>query len=230
MAWNYDSTKALLRNNKLTRGPYLWLAGLSHSARFLFYKMKYGRAFPPSYFNDLFAEGADPWRYEGDSVSETRKSLILDLLPESPVSHMLEIGCASGWITQHLSRRAKRVTAVDCSSVALSLAKERCSGCSNVEFAALDLLTDGLEGSFDVVVCAGVLNFFPRSAQAAIRDKIVGSIKPGGQLLLEHLRARAPGYEVTGEELHALYAGHPWLVALDRKAEDAYEIILLRRE
>lgn len=230
MSWDYNGIKRLLRNNRLTHKPYRWLVRSWHSMRLLSYRLRFGRAFPPSYFNNLFAQGADPWRYEGDSISEKRKSLMLGLLPASPVSDILEIGCASGWMTQDFSLRAKRVTAVDCSPVALSLAMERCKGCSNIEFAALDLLTDRIDGSFDIVVCAGVLNFFPRATQLAICDKIVGSMQSGGLLLLEHLRARMPGYEVTGEEVHVLYVEHPELAVLNRTKEDSYEICLLRHE
>ena len=230
MPWTYNEIKDVLRNNRLTRRPYRGLAKSSRSIRLLSNRVRFGRTFPPFYFNKLFAQGADPWRYEGDSISERRKSLLLGLLPAAPVNHILEIGCASGWMTKDLSLRAKRVTAVDCSSVALSLAKERCEACSNIEFAGLDLLTDSIEGNFDFVVCAGVLNFFPRTTQKAICDKIVDSMQPGGRLLLEHLRARMPGSEMTGEELHMLYVDHPNLHLLDVVKEDIYEIILMEHK
>lgn len=133
-------------------------------------------------------------------------------------------------MTRDFSARAERVTAVDCSTVALAHAKAHCSGCSNIDFASFDLLTDRLEGPFDFAVCAGVLNFFPRSSQAAICDKIVACLQPGGQLILEHLRVLMPGYEVTGEELHDLYAAHPDLDMLHKVREDSYEIVLLKRK
>jgi 2-polyprenyl-3-methyl-5-hydroxy-6-metoxy-1,4-benzoquinol methylase len=225
----FTSVKRFLGRNSLTGRPYHALARSWHALRFLSNKVRFGRAFPVGYFDRLFAQGADPWRYEDDGVSETRKSLILRLLPAAPVSSILEIGCASGWMTQDLCKRAERVTAIDCSSVALSLAKERCSDCSNIEFAEIDLLTGSLEGRYEVVICAGVLNFFPRAAQAAIRDKIVETVQPGGLLLLEHLRERMVGYEMDGGDLHKLYIGQPAFTLIEEVREDIYEIVVLRR-
>jgi 2-polyprenyl-3-methyl-5-hydroxy-6-metoxy-1,4-benzoquinol methylase len=225
----FTSVKRFLGRNSLTGRPYHALARSWHALRFLSNKVRFGRAFPVGYFDRLFAQGGDPWRYEDDGISETRKTLILDLLPAVPVSSLLEIGCASGWMTQDLCKRAERITAIDCSSVALSLAKERCSHCSNIEFAEVDLLTHSLEGRYEIVICAGVLNFFPRAAQVGIRDKIVERVQPGGLLLLEHLRERMVGYEVAGKDLHKLYTGHSEFTLIEEIREDIYEIVLLRR-
>ncbi len=224
------STKRLLRENRLSGGAYLALATWWHSLRFFANKLRFGRAFPPDYFDDLFARGADPWLYEDDEVSKRRKSLILGLLRPAPVRAMLEIGCASGWMTRDLALRAEKLVAVDCSPNALRMARERCQDRSNVEFAELDLLKDPIEGRFEVVVCAGVLNFFPRAAQAAIRAKIVGAVEPGGLLLLEHLQDLQPGYEVSGRELHESYARQPGFDTIGNLEEDIYEIVLLKRQ
>lgn len=226
MVWKAFKTR--LRASPLTRASYRLAADAYHGARYLARDALGARAHPAAEFERLFARSADPWGYLGDDVSAERKRLVLEMAGESAPQRMLEIGCAAGWLTADLAPLAREVLAIDISANALERARRRCEGIPNVSFARKDVLEDTLPGRYDAVVCCGVLVYLPRYAQAAIRERIVAALLPGGRLLLEHTRDRAPGHQ-AGTGIHALYASDPRLELLRRERRDIYEVVLLAR-
>ena len=223
------AAKRGLRESPVTSGLYLGAARSWHATRIGLHKLLRGRYHTAAYFDRLFARSRDPWRYEGDAVSEARRDLLIRTLPDQRCRRMLEIGCAAGWITERLAQRAEAVLAVDISPSALEKARERCVALAHVEFRCVDLLHDEMRGRFDTIVCAGVLTYLPRAAQQRIRDRLAAMLEPGGHLLLEHLGEAGPG-ECAGSRIHALYGLHPELTRRAREARDGYEILLLRKD
>jgi SAM-dependent methyltransferase len=221
--------KRRLRQSAIT-GPAYRAAALNwHRARIGIHQLLRGRYYDAIHFDRLFALSADPWRYQGDPVSESRRDLLLRMLPHGHYWNMLEIGCATGWISERLAQRAETLLAVDISRAAIQRAKNRCSHLANVRFECIDLLQESLPGQFAAIVCAGVLVYLPWRAQQRLRDHMAGLLAPGGHLLLEHLREAGPG-ECPGQRIHELYAEHPRLQHLARHVQDGYEIALFRAD
>ena len=134
-------------------------------------------------FDALFAARPDPW----DSTSAyaaTKFAQILSMVPDRP-DRALEIGCAEGHFTRLLSPRVESLLAIDISGVALGRAAERCAGLANVRFERFDLRADPVPGTFDLIVCSDVLEFFggADAVIGAIR-RIADALRPGGQLVL----------------------------------------------
>ena len=188
----------------------------------------FGRYHTPARFDRLFASTSDPWRYHGDPISEHRRELILSLLPRQSYPRMLEIGCAEGWMTSELAARAVRLVAADFSRVAIARARERCRCVPNVSFARFDLLNESLVGSFDCIVCAGVLVLLPGAKQQTVPDRLVLSLASGGDLILEHTRCSYPG-AVAGDKIHRLYGDHPELALLQHHEAENYAVTVFRR-
>jgi SAM-dependent methyltransferase len=187
-----------------------------------------GRYHTAARFDRLFRNRPDPWRYSACPISERRHQLILDTLPRQRYTRLLEIGCAEGWMTLSLATRADELVAADISRVALARAGETCCHLPNVQYVQFDLLSDPLVGSFDGIVCAGVLGYLPMSGQQYVRDRLVASVASHGDLLLEHPRDAFPG-EVAGSKIHALYRNHPELIVLCHREVDNYAITLFRK-
>lgn len=104
--------------------------------------------------------------------------------PDRPNARILDAGCGTGVGTEylvHLNPEA-RVTGIDLSSGALSVARERCErsgGGDRVEFHHLSLYDVGqLEGEFDLINCVGVLHHLPDPI-AGIRA-LAPKLAPGG--------------------------------------------------
>lgn len=188
-----------------------------------------GRYYTGSRFDRIFRSTLDPWGYESDPVAAERMRLIMKRLPRARYDRLMEIGCAEGWMTTALATRAEIVIAADISSVALERAKAHSGSFSNIRFKLFDLLTDELPGSFDAVVCAGVLVFVPEGQQETVRNKIVSGLEPGGDLLLEHTRHAYPG-EVAGAGVHQLYRTHTELEQVDHVEAANYAITVFRKK
>lgn len=92
--------------------------------------------------------------------------------------NVLEVGCATGCLTTHLSQSGYIVTGVDASSKMIDLAKEHHS---NVPFFVADVLELPFENeSFDAVIAASLINIVS-DKQGAIQ-KMVHICKKGGKV------------------------------------------------
>jgi peptidoglycan/xylan/chitin deacetylase (PgdA/CDA1 family)/2-polyprenyl-3-methyl-5-hydroxy-6-metoxy-1,4-benzoquinol methylase len=139
-----------------------------------------------SQFERVFAAGRDPWRYT-TPYEQTKYEQTLHLLPPGPIHRALEIGCAEGHFTRQLAARVDSLIAADLSDIALRRAMDRCAGRDHVSFLQLDLTTDPLPGSFDLIVCSELLYYMgDRNGLAAVARKLADALKPGGYLLHAH--------------------------------------------
>ncbi len=105
-------------------------------------------------------------------------------LPESDQISILDAGCGTGVSTEylaHLNPQA-RITAIDISSGALSIAQERIQrlGATHVSFHQASILDDNLElpGPFDLINSVGVLHHL-RDPERGLKN-LAKHLKPGG--------------------------------------------------
>lgn len=103
--------------------------------------------------------------------------------PPKQKIRILDAGCGTGVGTEylvHLNPEAE-VTAIDLSSGALAVAKERCqrSGANRVEFHHLSLYeAEKLPGEFDLINCVGVLHHLPDPKRGI--QSLAAKLAPGG--------------------------------------------------
>ncbi|MBI5200456.1 MAG: methyltransferase domain-containing protein [Elusimicrobia bacterium] len=135
----------------------------------------------------VFSRGEDPYHYADSPYERARLDGMQAAL--GPCETALEVGCAEGLFTERLAKLAKRITAVDISSVALERARKRCPEAS---FAEADLrVWSPPEGtSYDAIVLGDVLYYLDkpmvRDGFEATFPRVAGWLKPGGSLLLAH--------------------------------------------
>src|SRR5271168_1725907 len=92
------------------------------------------RSLTPAYFEALYAENADPWRFT-TSDYERRKYAATDAaLNGHNIGTAFEVGCSIGIFTRQLARRCN-VLAVDVAEQALVQARRNCEGLKQVRFA-----------------------------------------------------------------------------------------------
>ncbi|HAZ43667.1 MAG TPA: SAM-dependent methyltransferase [Cyanobacteria bacterium UBA11371] len=134
--------------------------------------------FPPEPLLDSPPPGYN-WRWNW----QTAYSFCTGLSPQKQDIRILDAGCGTGVGTEylvHLNPQAQ-VVAIDLSSGALDVAKQRCqmSGANRVEFHHLSLYDAGqLPGEFDLINCVGVLHHLadPQRGIQALASKLA----PGG--------------------------------------------------
>jgi peptidoglycan/xylan/chitin deacetylase (PgdA/CDA1 family) len=149
-------------------------------------------------FESLFARADDPWRYTS-AYEQEKYERTLSVLPSKPVRRALELACAEGHFTVQLARRVDTLVASDISKIALERAAVRCQNLGNVSFRHLDLVTDELQGPFDLVVVSEVLYYVgDREALRAIARKMSQALTPGGSLVTAHAHVLADDPDRTG--------------------------------
>ncbi|MBR0903921.1 trifunctional glycosyltransferase/class I SAM-dependent methyltransferase/polysaccharide deacetylase [Bradyrhizobium liaoningense] len=189
------------------------------------------------FWEGLF-EQEDPWNY-GSLYEQEKYSWQLELLPDQPVDHALELACAEGHFTRQLAPRVKRLQAADISTKALDRARGRCNGHQNVEFSQLDLSADPLPQDIDLIVCSEVLYYLDDEAELqSVAKRLVQSLRPGGYLVVGHAFVLKDNMSRTGfdwespygaETITRIIQGVPGL-ALERSIEtELYRIDRFRR-
>ena len=132
--------------------------------------------------------------YTGINISadRLRRSLGPVLWDALPGLTILECGCGAGRFTEVLLARGARVASVDLSS-AVEANRETCPISVRHQIIQADLTAlPFAEGTFDVVVCLGVLQHTPspERSMAALYEQV----RPGGALVIDHYRRRWSSY------------------------------------
>jgi hypothetical protein len=109
-------------------------------------------------FWEEFFEAPDPWNYRSPYEQEKYERQ-LRILPDAPIRRAVELACAEGHFTQQLATRVETLRASDISPTAVSRAKQRCEGLSNIEFSVLDFISDTLPDNVDLFFCSEVLYY-----------------------------------------------------------------------
>ncbi len=117
-------------------------------------------------------------------VGEPLISLMRSKLSEqTPLGHLLEVGCGTGTFTEPLLSGASRITATDISEAMVASAKERFAPFPFVEICREDCYDLSFsQGSFDSLLMANLLHVIPFPEKALQEAKRV--LKTGGKLLV----------------------------------------------
>lgn len=161
----------------------------------------------------FFDRLADEWDVSEQDPRETiaRLEELSGLLALRPGEDLLEVGFGTGQITGWLAERVRpgRVMGIDFSAKMRQIAQSK--GIP-AEFRLADVCCDELgREDFDVALCFHSFPHF-RDQQAALRN-LARCLKPGGRLIVLHLRSRA--------EVNAFHQGVGGSVATDLLPGDA---------
>lgn len=150
-----------------------------------------------------FCAKVDPFDFSND-LEQFRFRRALEMLSEAELkgrfNRVLEVGCAEGMFTEMLAPLCQSLVAVDLSRTALDRAQQRCTALKNVEFLEWDVRRDAPQGSFDLIVATGILEYIQRpSTLRQVREKLTAALRPGGYLLL--------GNTVTTQRIERTWVG-----------------------
>lgn len=186
---------------------------------------------PPEYFDRMYADSDDPWRFESSEYELKKYAATLAALPRTRYENALEIGCSIGVLTAQLAPRCDALLAVDVVDLALERARRRCRAWPHVEFRKMHLPAEYPVGSFDLVVLSEVGYYWSERDLALARERIIGGLAPGGHLLMVHWTQPSPDYPLTGDRVHQKFLDRPGdlLRHLDGQRADTYRLDLFAR-
>lgn len=128
---------------------------------------------------------------------------------------VLDAGCGTGYGSNMLASRARRVTAVDLSADAIDYCHTH-STASNLDFVRMDVTQLGFRRQFDVAVSFQVIEHLPDPG--AFLSGLKQAVVPGGTIILATPNVRSPRTgdaanpfhcsEMSYDELHTLLSKH----------------------
>lgn len=161
---------------------------------------------PEGYFDDFYARNDDPWGFDSRWYEARKRQLLLASLPRQRYARTLELGCSTGALTERLAERSDSVLAVDFVATALSAARERLAGRTNVELQKATLPRDWPAGTFDLVVFSEVGYYWDAADLDTGIRSMIASLRPGGHLVACHWRHPVADYPRSGDAVHEALA------------------------
>ncbi len=185
--------------------------------------MRHQTSLDADYFEQMFRETPDPWRFETSPYEQAKYAETLAALGGRRFARALEVGCANGVLTAQLAPSCDRLLAIDVSETALGVARARCRELPQVAFERIAFPRQTpAEASFDMVLLSEVAYYWDDGDLQRAADWIAGAVAPGGDVLLVHWTGETD-YPQTGDEavqkLHAMLADRIVLVRTDRQPE-----------
>jgi SAM-dependent methyltransferase len=153
---------------------------------------------PASYFEDLYRNDPDPWRFASSAYEHRKYAATLAVLRPSYAA-ALEIGCSIGMLTSMLAKSCRSLLAVDAALQPLAEARRRCHGLANVRFAQMILPQERPRGQFDLVVLSEVLYYFDALDLESVATAVQESLRPNADIVLVHWTGPT-NYPLSGDD------------------------------
>ena len=184
---------------------------------------------PASYFEAIYREDPDPWRFASSDYERAKYAATLAALPRASYPCALEVGCSIGVLTSQLARRCARLLAVDCVEAVLWHARERCAGLPGVEFACMELPRELPDGPFDLLLLSEVAYYWSPRDLGLMAAFARHTMAPGGDIVLVHWTG-GTDYPLSGDEAAQRFidATHAFALPLLHARAEHYRIDLLR--
>lgn len=165
-------------------------------------------------FERLHRHASDPWDVRRASYEANKRALTLQALPPRTFERAFEPGCSVGALTRELAGRCTTLVAQDLSPTAVAAARRHVTDLAGVEVRLGAVPADWPEGDFDLVVLSEVGYFLSSDELDEVLDRITGSLRPGGVLLLCHWRHPIEGWQLDGRQVHERARLRPGLVSV----------------
>ncbi|MHC5595923.1 MAG: class I SAM-dependent DNA methyltransferase [Nostoc sp.] len=157
---------------------------------------------PPSYFDQLYSENPDPWKFETSVYEANKYAATIAALPKERYRSAFEIGGSIGVLTEKLQERCDSLLSVDVSKLAQDRAKERCQHLANIKFQIMRVPEQYPDEMFDLALVSEVGYYWSWEDLKKSQQCILEHLEPGGHLLLVHWTLYARDYPLSGDEVH----------------------------
>jgi trans-aconitate methyltransferase len=141
---------------------------------------------PVGYFEALYRQAADPWRFATSDYEREKYAATLAALPLTHYASGLEVGCSIGVLTSLLAQRCAQLLALDSVEVALDQARQRCAGYPGVRFERMVVPAQLPAGSFDLLVLSEVVYYWSTGDLELMAAFVARAVAPGGDIVLVH--------------------------------------------
>jgi SAM-dependent methyltransferase len=173
---------------------------------------------PDDYFDELYAQAADPWHLATRWYEQRKYAITLALLPRQNYRHAFEPGCSIGVLTALLTERCASVTATDVVAAALDNAQRRLDEIgrgAQVTFMRQSLDEPWPSGPFDLLVLSEVGYYLAPDALRSVLDRECPRLDSGATVVAAHWRHRVDDIVADTAGLHSIASYRDDDVAID---------------
>ena len=156
----------------------------------------------PAYFDAMFAESDDPWKFRSRWYERRKRALTLACLPSDRYMYGFEPGCANGELSAQLATRCDRLLVSDGVDPAIALARNRLQDLSNVEVRKAWIPDEWPHEKFDLIVLSEFMFYLKPAVVKQIAAIAQQSLIPGGAILACHWRHPIEGCVLNGDDVH----------------------------
>jgi SAM-dependent methyltransferase len=142
------------------------------------------RSRPAAHFQRLYGGRSDPWHYRSSPYERAKFRHTVAALGGRRFAAALEVGCSIGVLTRQLAPHCAELLGIDAVPRTLAVARRTCAGLAGVRFRPCRVPADWPAGRFDLIVLSEVLYFLAPADLARLAGRVLGSLVPGGLVLL----------------------------------------------
>lgn len=184
---------------------------------------------PDSYFDEVYAASADPWRMAERWYEHRKYAITMAMLPDARYRHAFEPGCSIGMLTQRLVERCDRVTSYDVAQAALDNTRERIGERPNLTLTRSSLDAQWPGADVDLVVISEVAYYLSGDTLRRVLDRECSRLAAGATMIAAHWRHAVDDYPLSGDEANALIEETAEWTVTARYRDDDVVIDVLRK-
>lgn len=154
------------------------------------------------YFDQIYAEGHDPWGYEQRWYEARKRQICLSVLLQPEYHHALEIGCSNGVFSEALGQRCRQLLCLDGHPKAVELARRRVAAYPHIRVERAWVPEELPEQSFDLIVIGEILYYLNAYQLDQLIIWMEQHLNDCGTLLCCHWRHPIEGFELNGNQVH----------------------------
>ncbi|HTW20659.1 MAG TPA: SAM-dependent methyltransferase [Mycobacteriales bacterium] len=175
----------------------------------------------PSYFEQMYADSADPWSLASRWYEQRKYALTVASLRRERYRRGFEPGCSIGVLSKALAARCDELIATDVVPQAVEIAGRRVAASPHVHVRELAVPRQWPDGRFDLLVISELGYYLSHSELGGLVERAASSLEPDGDLVVVHWRHEVPDYPLTGDDVHAAFrsAGGLQLVAAHEETD-----------
>jgi SAM-dependent methyltransferase len=155
----------------------------------------------PLYFESLYQQQPDPWKYETSPYELQKYAETIAALPRTYQSG-LEIGGSIGVLTEKLAPYCETLLSLDVSPTAQARAKQRCAHLPHIQFQIMQIPDQFPDQQFDLILMSEVGYYLCQADLLKAKQQMIGALVPGGHLLLLHWLKQSNDFRLSGEQVH----------------------------
>lgn len=162
------------------------------------------QSLPPDYFDALYQEDPDPWKFQTSEYEAKKYAATLAALPKPRYRSALEIGGSIGILTAKLAERCEALLSLDVSATAQKQAVERCRNQPHVRFKLMQVPQSYPDEQFDLTILSEVGYYWCWEDLKKAQQLMLHHLQSQGHLLLVHWTPYAEYYDnpLNGDQVH----------------------------